>query len=328
MNKMRRHWKLLVGFGVLLGLMLVVAGCAGEAGSAGPAGADGMDAAATCSQCHNDTTLIVSKSLQSAQQGHMTGTATAYAGSRASCTGCHSSEGMTAMVAAGLMPDDMEEAPANPSNPNCRTCHEIHTTYTDADWAIEATDPVQMLMSDAIFDRGNGNLCATCHRGRRSQEDVDFSVGVDSTHWGMHHGSEPDMLLGEGAYGVSDSVSVHYTLVENGCPTCHVADGNHTLNPSLAGCQSCHADLDTFDRNGVQTEVTELFEELGALLEAKGLAHFDEEAGEWHPAVGMGTEAEIGAAWNFMFVLEDGSMGVHNPGYTKAMLESAIATLE
>jgi hypothetical protein len=270
---------------------------------------------------------MTSKITASAMQGHQTGTSWTYAGGRATCTGCHSSQGMTEMVALGIMPDDMTSAPVNPVYPDCRTCHEIHTTYTDADWALTTTAPVQLLMSDAMYDQGDGNLCATCHRARRSIEAVDFSAGITSSHWGMHHGSEPDMLVGKGAYGVSDSASVHYTLVENGCPTCHVAEGNHTLSASLAGCTDCHADLDTLDRNGVQTEVEELVAELGEILEAKHLMHFDGEA--WHPVSGgTGTEAEIGAAWNMMYVLEDGSMGIHNPGYTKNMLKAAIAVFD
>ncbi len=323
MSKMRKHWKLIAGVGLLLALTLVIAGCAGPAG---PAGAAGTDAAATCSQCHNDTTLIVSKSLQAAQQGHMTGTSYLRASS-SSCAGCHSGEGMTAMVAAGIGPNDVEVGVTNPTPATCRTCHQIHTTYTDADWALVDVPPVEMLMSDEIYDSGDGNLCATCHRARRGMDDYDVGVGteftVTSSHMGPHHGSEPDMFLGVGAYGISDSVSIHYTLVENGCPTCHVVDGNHTLEPDVDGCTSCHADLDTFDRNGVQTEVEELFAHLGELLEATGLLH------DGHPVnEAVGTVAEGGALWNYLYVYEDGSMGIHNPGYTKNMLKSAIAALE
>lgn len=327
MNMIRRHWKLILSVGMLLALTLVIGGCAGAEGAPGADGAPGMDAAATCSQCHNDTTLIVSKSLQAAQQLHMTGTATAYAGARASCTACHSSEGFTAMIAAGVMPDEMTEAPANPSNPNCRTCHDIHDTYTGADWALSTTAPVTQMMTGATFDSGDGNLCASCHQARRSMADVGFADGadvtVDSTHWGPHYGTVSNVLLGQGAYGVSDNPSVHYTLIEDGCITCHMADENHTLVASTAGCQSCHADLDTFDRNGVQTDVEELHTHLGELLEATGLLH------DGHPVADtVGTEAEVGALWNYLIVKYEGSMGVHNPAYTKAMLDAAIATLE
>jgi hypothetical protein len=31
--------------------------------------------------------------------------------------------------------------------------------------------------------------------------------------------------------------------------------------------------------------------------------------------------------WNYMFVVEDQSMGVHNPGFAKALLEAAKAAL-
>ena len=239
------------------------------------------------------------------------------------------------MIAAGQQPGDVETAPVNPSPVDCRTCHQIHVTYTDADWALVDVPAPQLLMVEGeTFDRGDGNLCATCHRARRGADYYDVGVGteftVTSSHMGPHHGAEPEMLMGVGAVGISDSVSVHYTLVEDGCPTCHIGPSDsHTFEPTLEGCQSCHADLDTFDRNGVQTDIEALYHELGELVEAAGLVHLDEEDGMYHPVQdAVGTVAEGEAMWNLLFVQEDGSMGIHNPSYTENMLEYALGLLE
>ncbi|MEE8413860.1 MAG: hypothetical protein V3R96_04850, partial [Dehalococcoidales bacterium] len=273
------------------------------------------------SDCHNDTTLIVSKKLQWEESGH--GTGTAYGrGTSASCAGCHASEGFTARIAAGLDPDEVEAGIPNPSPQNCRTCHDIHTTYTKADFALKTTDPVTLFISGETFDMGEGNLCASCHQPRREMEVEDGIVDVSSTHWGPHYGTPSAMLLGTGG-GISGSPSAHYMMVEDGCVTCHMGpDNNHTWEPQLSSCQSCHADLDTFDRNGVQTEVKAMFEELGELLDAKGLLH------DGHPVPGKYSEAKAAALWAYRFIEPDGSFGVHNPQYTKALLEASIAALK
>ncbi|MEE8414002.1 MAG: cytochrome c3 family protein [Dehalococcoidales bacterium] len=322
-KKGRAKW-LAIGALVVLATIgaIFIVGCAGLTGPTGPAGADGVNAAATCNDCHNDTTLVYSKSFQSAQTVHQTGTAWSYAGGRAGCTACHSSEGFQEMVATGIGIEDFEEATPNPSPQNCRTCHEIHTTYTKADFALSTTSPVDLIAFDATYDRGKGNLCATCHQPRRAgPEEGAGDYEITSTHWGPHHGPQSMVLLGIGGYGVADSQSVHYSMVTEGCPTCHMPEESHLLAPTTAACQSCHADLDTLDRNGVQTEIKALFEELGELLEGKSLH-------DGHPNPGTYSEEVAGAAWNYMIVYEDASWGVHNPPWTKAILEESIAALK
>ncbi len=322
---------------LLLGVgAFILAACAGQAGEAGPAGAPGSQGEqgppgpVTCSECHNDTTVLFQAQQQWAESTH--GTGTSYGrGTRAGCAGCHSSEGYVAMTAAGMTPEefgDAGEAPLVSSKTNCRTCHEIHTTYTAADYALTASDPVLLYASGETYDGGMGNLCANCHQPRREiAEAVDGMIEVDSTHWGPHHGPQSTMLLGVGGAGVEGSPSAHASMVEDGCVSCHVSESNgydHSMAPAVASCTGCHAGLEDFDYGGVVTEVDALIEELGELLIAKGL--LDEEG---HPVVGTYPEAEAWALWNYILIdFEDGSSGVHNSKYTIAMLEAAIEALQ
>jgi hypothetical protein len=103
-------------------------------------------------------------------------------------------------------------------------------------------------------------------------------------------------------------------------------DRNHTYEPSVAYCQACHADLDTFDRNGVQTEIQAMLDEVKVLLEANGI--IDLEIGENRSAPGVYPEDVASAMWNYMFVLEDQSKGVHNPPFARALLEQALEALQ
>jgi hypothetical protein len=177
------------------------------------------------------------------------------------------------------------------------------------------------------FDGGKGNLCANCHQPRRAiAEAVDGMIEVTSTHWGPHHGPQSAMLLGlAGAGEVEGTPSAHAMLVEDTCVSCHLGEGDsHTFEPDVAACQECHPDIEDFDVNGLQTEVQEGLDELEAGLIAKGW--LDEEG---HPTVTSVPEEEAAALWNWIYVAhEDKSLGVHNPAYTRALIEAGLEALQ
>jgi hypothetical protein len=136
------------------------------------------------------------------------------------------------------------------------------------------------------------------------------------------------MLLGvNAAGGVEGKPSAHYSMVENTCVTCHMggpgADANHSFTPNVATCTTCHADATDFDINGVQTEVAGKLEEVKAALQAKGL--LDDKG---TIVVGDYPEAQAAALWNYLFVEEDKSEGVHNSTYANAMLDAALEALK
>ena len=334
---------------LLLALMAVAAvamtACAGEQGPAGPAGPEGpagpqgpegpagpagADAAAaefelTCSECHDDSSLITGKHFEWAESNHGISESAAYAGGRSSCTGCHSGASFSDMVAAGLTPDQVESVTAV-TKQDCRTCHQVHTTYTGADWALETTDPVAMFAAEGVtYDGGKGNLCVNCHQARRVfPEAVDGVVTGISSHWGPHHGPQSSMLLGIAGAGVEGKPSAHYSMVEDTCVACHAS--NHTFEPDIAACQGCHADIEDPDFSGLQTEVQAMLDELGELLVAEGV--LSEIGPDGHPTVEEAPENVAIALFNWIYVAhEDKSMGVHNPAYTKALLQAGLDAL-
>jgi len=290
-----------------------------------PAAAATMAAAdLTCTDCHNDTSMLTGKDLQWEASGH--GEGTAYLrGTSASCAGCHAGQGFSERIAAGITdPDTVAEGVADPTRQDCRTCHQIHTTYTGADFALETTDPVVLYAMDGTFDMGAGNLCANCHQPRRAIEvAADGTVDVDSTHWGPHHGPQSTVLMGIGG-STDGNAGAHYSVVSDGCVTCHMGDTqDHTMAPAVATCQECHADAENLDVDGVQTEIHALYDELTAALQAKGLV---DDAGS--PVVGIYPAAQAGAIWDYAMIADDGSWGVHNPGYIKTLLTADIAALQ
>jgi hypothetical protein len=280
-----------------------------------------------CTECHTDSSLITGKKTAWSESTH--GSGEAYLrGSSSSCAGCHSGGGFSARIAAGLDPNEVEAGDPNPTRQDCRACHQIHTSYTAADFALETTEPVDLFAVEGVtFDGGMGNLCGNCHQPRRViGEAVDGMIEVTSSHWGPHHGAETIMLLGTGgAGGLEGSPSAHYMLVEDTCVGCHMGEGrNHTFEPSVAACQACHTDAEDFDINGVQTEVQAMLDELEEGLIALGW--LDEEG---HPTVDFVPEDQAAALWNWIYIAhEDKSLGVHNPAYTKALIEAGLAALE
>lgn len=315
----------------LTGLLLAACGfalmgCEGSEGPAGPPGpiADASDL--TCTQCHDGSSLITGKTAAWSESLHGTGEAYVRGTSR-SCAGCHSGGAFQEMVFAGLNPGSLEAGDPDPTRQDCRTCHQIHTSNTAADWALTTMDPVELYAFDGvIYDGGQGNLCATCHQPRRGIADaVDGEIAITSTHWGPHHGPQSAMLLGiAGAGNVVGSPMVHYTGVEGTCVGCHMGEGdNHTFEADVAACQGCHSGAENFDINGVLTENQAMLDELEAGLIALGW--LDEEG---HPTVASVPEAQAAALWNWIYIAhEDKSLGVHNPAYTRALLEAGLAAL-
>ncbi len=267
-----------------------------------------MAADLTCTECHNDTTLIWSKEAQFREHSvHGTGEAF-IRGEGTNCAGCHGTEGAKARINAGLPPHDPSvEGVTNVSPYTCRTCHNIHTTYTSADFSLTGgAQPVNLEYTDGTFDGGQGNLCSNCHQIRNQQPEVtDGNIEVTSSRFGTHHGAESQMLLGEGGLGVSGSSSAHYRLVEDTCVGCHMGEErNHTYEPDEDRCQECHEDVEDFDINGVQTEVQAMIDELTALFTDQGF--IDPDNGRW--VTGTYPEEHANAMWNYKFVIEDQSL--------------------
>ena len=102
----------------------------------------------------------------------------------------------------------------------------------------------------------------------------------------------------------------------------HGEGSNHTFASDIAACTGCHADATTFDINGVQTEIQAMLDEVHTLLVESGIMN---EEGRSIP--GVYPEAVASAMWNYKIVEYDGSIGVHNAAFAKALLQQALDAL-
>ena len=324
-------------------------GVAGADGADGTDGVDGADGNVSCLTCHSTDGMAAIDGLF-ALSGHSAGNYVGYAGSRGSCSRCHSSEGFMDFIAGY----DGEDIPY-PSAWSCGTCHGSHSSLEEGISAPLQTTAAVTIIEDGMtvidFD-GPSNLCANCHQSRRGyayyeaidsvwtddvngNDSLDFvvadgSVYINSSHAGPHHGPQANTLSGLGGYGTS-STGAHLSA---GCVGCHMGDatsteGGHSFVPNLENCTvACHGsvtDMATFTTDA-QDAVSVRLDAIAAELVTAGALAGDATDG-YHPHVGVVTEAQFKAFWNYMVVYEDHSHGVHNPGYFNTLLTQAEALL-
>ncbi len=147
----------------------------------------------------------------------------------------------------------------------------------------------------------------------------------------VHH-STAYMYEGKGGYeydGFEYPSSLHKAVVSEKCAACHVhmtpfeegppelaAYTGHKFVPTGESCVDCHSDFDAaaedFDYRGVQTEIEELLTTLGDKLAMASSS--DSTSNNFYRA-----------QFNYEFVEADGSHGIHNTKYSRALLESSIA---
>jgi nitrate/TMAO reductase-like tetraheme cytochrome c subunit len=310
--------------------------------------------AEACSICHNNETALLASSLQWSASVHLTGGA--FERNTQDCAGCHTSEGFVEILASG------EETPAadivDPTPPNCRTCHKIHIEFDETDWDLRVTNATTILLTEDTHDYGKGNICVGCHQPRTADAiptPGGADVEITSAYWGPHHGTQSVVFLGVAGAEISGSESYENSLmtteVTDSCVACHMAPargnvaGGHQMGLEyeyhgsatdlVVGCNvdDCHgqfADLEDFDKDGKQTEIEALIEALedkllteGILVEAYGSLSIN--ANSTAPLTLSGDEAS--ALWNYKLVTEDGSRGVHNYLYTKALLQNSMDIL-
>lgn len=304
-----------------------------------------------CGQCH-EAPPYHSKNIQWNESRHAVATRYPTGEARAACVRCHSGVGHI---------DFLDGLPQNQQRTEyeaivCATCHDPHDGTNLSQ--LRTVPGVTLQNGFVVTGGGNGRICMNCHTARRNGATYpDTTPG--SANFGPHYGPQTDMLAGKNAfeYGRLIPSSAHMAAVQNSCTTCHMQTlasndpaknhaGEHTFKakwdagtpgttaddvPLLGSCKECHGgNIATFDLvrqdydmngviEGVQTEVKGLLDRLGRLLPP-----YD------NPDVVVTsayTVQQRRAAYNYKFVKDDGSYGVHNAAYAVNLLKASIADL-
>ncbi len=307
--------------------------------------------AGTCVQCHGAATHHI-KGKEWGNSAHAI--TTSDPAGNASCVGCHTNNGFIDRI-NGVGPADLSYDAIS-----CQTCHEPHgqTTPSTSAHLVRTLAPVTLKDGTQVTNAGMGTLCMNCHQARQKAATYAAST-VGSAHFGPHEGPQADMLMGANGftYGKDIPSSAHQYIVADTCVGCHTQApastdpalgqvGGHTFKMSFAGtatipaeqmtgaCQTCHGpELTTFNFplmdydgdgviDGAQTEVQHLLDQLALMLppvgQAKTTLTIDS---TW-------TQPQLEAAYNWLFVNNDGSHGVHNMAYTVGLIKASIADLK
>jgi nitrate reductase cytochrome c-type subunit len=185
--------------------------------------------------------------------------------------------------------------------------------------------------------------------------------------FGTHDSPQGDMLEGVNAitYGQTIPSAPHAMVVSNTCVGCHMQTiaatdpaftlaGGHSTKMSYTNsvgakvavayvCAQCHGSVTNFDipapdyvgvgySLGIQTQVQMLLNKLSTLLPPSG---YQANANNYiadglvkSPSTQTNWPAKfLNAAYNWQFVSNDGSLGVHNAFYAVGLLKASIANL-
>jgi hypothetical protein len=257
---------------------------------------------------------------------------------------------------SGAVTERPDPAEVDYKNVVCQACHDSHSAENPGQLRTVADVPLTTANGESpiIADGGVGKLCMHCHHARNAPE-AHIPEGDD--HFGPHASPQADMMNGSTGYHAVATAGFEWAtpshlLVQNSCKTCHLptaeygagpggaASTGHEFIPKVAACEPCHGVIASFrdipasgdfDGNGtiegLQDEVEGLLDLLETALVAGGL-----------DTTGVGTADALGdtlrstllqreAGWNWVFVEDDKSLGIHNPDYAIQLLQQSYLYL-
>jgi len=177
------------------------------------------------------------------------------------------------------------------------------------------------------------NACTGCH-------DILVESDAEKLEWcpqGImlrgHEGAGSETLEAEGP---------HSTL-ERHCVSCHMAPASEDLDKTVAGghtfrtmtktnqlrvlnitgCVACHKEATVEWVEASQLKVKTRLQDLAQLLPGQNKS--DEPRFPDDPSL---TRSQSRASYNYWMVVKDGTLGVHNPAFTKKLIDDALALMQ
>jgi predicted CXXCH cytochrome family protein len=254
-------------------------------------------------------------------------------------------------------PDDPEHMNRGSKTSKDSDCARCHTSAGFIDVFVKSSNPPESSFSNAPYKEPGAVGCATCHDPHNAQNEHQLRKPVTelcaschsvrvSGYSGLHNSHQGPMLQGRDGKefpGYTYSNSTHTAVAEQ-CATCHMAApedpnleylyGGHTFHVTYnngtpddetddvlnsTGCVSCH-------QGGITLEdVKETQDEIKAKLdELKGYLKLRTDGRPLFPTDNTLTTMEADIHFNWYFVNNDNSYGVHNKQYALDLLNSSI----
>lgn len=308
-------------------------------------------------QCHRGSTHQNYQLWKDSGHGEVEPNVAAYftAGEKLNeCGECHSGDFRQAALLDGdAVADDMlaGKSAHDMNGITCANCHNPHARtgnasdpYPNWDFQLRYPDTTNPMPSNSAADSADPNrfnVCGQCHHS----DGVTWQQGDTGPHGSVQAnvfvGEMPMPPGQEGTPLVANTVSMHSDVVAQ-CCACHMytkdeegapkpTEGGHTFLPTMEGCggTDCHtsaAEAQAITAS-LQEEVQDALDEVAAALGDPNAWEYTD-AGGPDPAGQAALSDEIKKArFLYHYVIADGSRGVHNPDYVRAMLNEAKALL-
>ncbi len=237
----------------------------------------------------------------------------------------------------------------------CVNCHDPHrnTQHLTKEgkqamlrYPTESTDTTDIAPGTPVKQHTAVNhICAKCHNGRGANP-ADAALGTARPN--MHYNNQFNMLLGIG--GVEGTGPIvryleEHTNAPGQCTHCHMPRGSHVMTVSYdVSCVPCHSPADAYRTQALRAKVEldlyalrvrmenwarqQDFDNNGQPDNDPDLWNYSELVPEAKRPLSRTIQAQIPvqvrrARHNYYFVLRDGSLGIHNPYYTRHLINVA-----
>lgn len=310
-----------------------------------------------CAQCHNEPWRH-NRYVQWEESGHASppwtssyssaGTTLVTDYTLNACVRCHDGEAFVNRT-KGLPFDNRRSSGYSLATRTpivCQTCHDPHSTEVRTGPA--SADTLGNGFRYAVADFGQAKVCTNCHKYRRDESS--YVLTNMSSHWGPHHAGATDLLLGQNGHTFGDQLLPELTRsghmrVENTCAGCHMAAtpdtgtvardkiGMHSwaikytapdgkVYENLNSCKSCHVDIQK-EKKAFHDKVEGLMKKIALNLPPYGKEEIDRDLIQ--SSVNSTLLKKV--FWNYLYVEEDHSHGVHNPRYAVYLLQKSLQAL-
>jgi hypothetical protein len=313
-------------------------------------------ASEVCGECHTGSHHPHIDEWETSAHAEVTGfLATAFSnGERLNACGeCHSGDFFyKARVQNETVTDDELQGVAveELNAVECAVCHDPHMRTNNGvdvadgrDFQLrfpEVANPTPTNTVDQATNAARFNLCGQCHHSRGKTWEV--------TSRGPHHSVQANMFTGEMPVPedteplVSSRISIH-SFAEEQCATCHLyrQDFMSELAPAIAGHTFEVNDLSCATANchpsqaQAETAQTTLQSEVQTRLD--GIAAGLGDPSTWQYTADGGPDADGQDAISdevkkirfiYAYIINDASLGLHNPSYTRSLLDKAEELLD
>jgi len=268
------------------------------------------------------------------------------------CNRCHDGEMYVGFTYGRALTPNTTTADQEPIG--CASCHDPHNSTNEFQLRTRVAGS-DTLAGGIHYNVGNAVVCLDCHKTRRNP--VWYTLTrITSSTWGPHSSTQGDVILGKNAatFGVPFISGSHATISDL-CVTCHMATttdtgtvtrdkvGGHSLNLNYAptnydhvkGCLGCHPGKTSFDDfmapadydgNGLveswQKEVAGCIRNLGHALPHWAGTY---DSVKWQAIAADSNNVNLRKAyWNYLFIKNDKSLGMHNPFFAINVLLASV----